>query len=78
MDKNPFHIPIYVGYRRELLRTPKDKNQKPKILYRAPCGRRLRDINEVYNYLMITESQLDIDLFTFRAHFALFRKSSPT
>jgi len=74
-NENPYHIPIIVGYRREVVRFSNERC--PQIQYRAPCGRRLRNIYEVYRYLSDTESQLDIDLFTFSTGFALFRKSSP-
>ena len=73
-DRNPFQIPIQVGYRREYLHT---SERKIKVVYRAPCGRRLRDIFEVFKYLQITNSSLDIDLFTFRPSVQLFRKSEP-
>ena len=77
-DQNPFYIPIMVGYRRELLRTnDQELHQRLRVTYRAPCGRRLRDIFEVWNYLRITKSELDIDLFTFTPGFSLFRKSDP-
>lgn len=35
------------------------------IYYVAPCGRRLRTIEEIFNYLRITESALEIDCFSF-------------
>ena len=34
-------------------------------MYRAPCGRRMRDISDVDKYLALTDSLLTIDLFSF-------------
>ena len=38
---------------------------KKVIFYRTPCARRLRNLNEVEEYLQTTDSQLTIDLFCF-------------
>lgn len=38
---------------------------KKVIFYRTPCARRLRNLNEVQEYLLTTDSQLTIDLFCF-------------
>ena len=38
---------------------------KKSVFYRSPCARRLRSIAEVENYLVVTDSQLTIDLFCF-------------
>ena len=35
------------------------------VTYLAPCGRRLRSDSEVDHYLIITDSQMTIDLFCF-------------
>lgn len=34
-------------------------------MYRAPCGRRLRNIQEVHKYLRMTKSDMSVDLFDF-------------
>ncbi len=44
----------------------KQKNTGKKMaMYRAPCGRRLRNIKEVDYFLSLTDSLLTIDLFCF-------------
>lgn len=42
----------------------KSKNRK-EIQYKAPCGRRLRNIIEIHKYLRITKSEMTVDLFDF-------------
>lgn len=36
-----------------------------EIYYSAPCGRRLGTIEDVFKYLLMTESNLEIDCFSF-------------
>lgn len=38
---------------------------KKEIQYKAPCGRRVRNIEEVHQYLRQTESEMTVDLFDF-------------
>ena len=38
---------------------------KRDVLYRAPCGRTLRTIDELDEYLHVTQSRLTVDLFSF-------------
>lgn len=38
---------------------------KRSVLYKAPCGRTLRKMEEVHMYLRITKSQMTVDLFDF-------------
>lgn len=38
---------------------------KRVVIYRGPCARRMRNLEEVDKYLMATNSALTIDLFTF-------------
>lgn len=65
-DINPFSVPVIWGWTRELsaYRNHRSKVQKC-ILYRAPCGKRLRSLDEVDRYLALTDSTLSIDFFTF-------------
>lgn len=44
--------------------TLKAKGRK-EIIYKAPCGRLLRNIAEVHYYLRITKSEMTVDLFDF-------------
>lgn len=45
----------------------KCKNKK-LVLYKAPCGRTLRTMQEVHTYLRITKSNLTVDLFDFNMY----------
>ena len=36
-----------------------------EIYYTAPCGRRLGNIEDVFKYLLMTESNLEVDCFSF-------------
>ena len=38
---------------------------RKSVIYRAPCGRRLRSIEETDDFLSITDSQLFIDHFCY-------------
>ncbi|XP_034249281.1 histone-lysine N-methyltransferase eggless isoform X2 [Thrips palmi] len=58
---NPLSIPLYCGWQRELPRFKK----KSTILYTAPCGRRLRNMQELHRYLRICKSEMSVDLFDF-------------
>jgi histone-lysine N-methyltransferase SETDB1 len=35
------------------------------VAYRAPCGRRLRNMQELDKYLMLTDSQMAVDHFCY-------------
>lgn len=35
------------------------------VMYRAPCGRRLRNMEELHRYLRLTKSNMAVDLFDF-------------
>ena len=60
---NPLRIPLHLGWRREI-RFFSDKEDSA-IVYAAPCGRKCRNIEEVQEYLTITDSNLEIDFFAF-------------
>jgi len=45
----------------------KHSGHRRSAFYLAPCRRRLRNESEVDQYLLITDSQLTIDLFCFDA-----------
>ena len=47
---------------REIVR---HRTSKRTVLYRAPCGRRLRSLDEVFTFLRITDCKLEIDCFCF-------------
>lgn len=58
---NPLAKPLLSGWERQILRF---KGQK-EVMYRAPCGRRLRNMKELHQYLRATDSELPVDLFDF-------------
>uniref|UniRef100_A0A182W7G5 Histone-lysine N-methyltransferase n=1 Tax=Anopheles minimus TaxID=112268 RepID=A0A182W7G5_9DIPT len=38
-----------------------------EVMYRAPCGRRLRNMQEIHHYLRVTESTLNVEHFDFES-----------
>ncbi|OAD54674.1 Histone-lysine N-methyltransferase eggless [Eufriesea mexicana] len=59
---SPLSIPLLCGWNRQLCKYPKGK----KItLYQAPCGIRLRNMEELHQYLRKTGSPMSVDLFDF-------------
>jgi histone-lysine N-methyltransferase SETDB1 len=61
---NPLLIPIYCGWERQVSK-PSLTNVRKHVNYRAPCARRLRTLDEIQSFLILTDSQLTIDLFCF-------------
>ena len=47
------------------------------MFYRAPCARRLRSLEEVDKYLVMTDSLLTIDLFSFDVCLHTFTEYEP-
>lgn len=47
------------------------------IVYRGPCGRRMRNMDEVHRYLRLTLSDLGIDLFCFDSFVHCFAEFEP-
>ncbi|CAO1326729.1 unnamed protein product [Diamesa serratosioi] len=58
---SPLTKPLLLCWERQIL---KHKNKK-QIIYKAPCGRRLRNMNEVHIYLKCTKNKLNVDNFDF-------------
>lgn len=58
----PLSIPLLCGWHRQLCKFPRTKKV---ILYQAPCGVRLRNMEELHRYLRTTGSALSVDLFDF-------------
>ncbi|XP_070391784.1 histone-lysine N-methyltransferase SETDB1-B isoform X2 [Dermacentor albipictus] len=63
LGKNPLSIPCLFGWKRHIVK--QSKKSKRRVVYIAPCGRRLRDITEVAHYLNLCKSLLTVDLFCF-------------
>lgn len=57
---NALLYPIWFGWNREVTLLP-----KRYIFYRTPCGLRLRDYEELQEYLNLTKLNLGIDFFCF-------------
>ncbi|KAJ8299143.1 hypothetical protein KUTeg_023203 [Tegillarca granosa] len=60
---NPLLIPLLLGWERHVCKTK--PSNKRIVMYKAPCARRLRSIEEVDKYLLKTDSNLTIDKFCF-------------
>lgn len=73
--KNPLLIPTYEGWERHI--TKHRGTGKQVVLYRAPCGRRLRNVEDVNTYLLKTKSKLTVDLFTFDCYVHIFETFKP-
>ncbi|XP_060568067.1 histone-lysine N-methyltransferase SETDB1-like isoform X2 [Ruditapes philippinarum] len=58
---NPLLIPLFYGWERHVAKTK--PYGRRVVFYRAPCGRRLRNLDEVDSFLEITKSGLSIDNF---------------
>lgn len=59
---SPLSKPLLSGFERQICKT---RFNKKFVMYRAPCGRRLRDMYEMHKYLRMTNSKLNVDNFTF-------------
>ena len=46
-------------------RTRHSQGGRRGVVYLAPCGRRLRSLEEVHSYLLLTKQGLSMDMFTF-------------
>lgn len=58
--KSPLAIPFFFGWNREVCSKPRHM-----VAYRTPCGKRLRDVDELAEYLDLTDCNLSIDQFCF-------------
>ncbi|KAK6643619.1 hypothetical protein RUM43_005129 [Polyplax serrata] len=58
---NLLAIPIFYGFERQIAWS----KTKKTVLYRAPCGRRLRNLVEMHRYLRITKCEMGLDHFDF-------------
>lgn len=60
---SPLSKPLLSGFERQICKTRYNKNKY--VVYRSPCGRRLRDMYEMHRYLRLTNCKLNVDNFTF-------------
>lgn len=59
---SPLSKPLLSGWERQLNKT---KTNKKCVSYRAPCGRRLREMTELHKFLRVTQCALNVDNFDF-------------
>lgn len=58
---SPLAKPLLSGWERLIVR----QKIKRMVAYRAPCGKMMRNIKEVYSYLKQTQNPLHVDCFDF-------------
>ncbi|XP_062971915.1 histone-lysine N-methyltransferase SETDB2 [Elgaria multicarinata webbii] len=73
--ENPLNLPMLCHFQR--WNAKKDSASKSHdVIYKAPCGRSLRNFQDVQNYLFQTEcSFLFLDHFSFNTYVQVFRNS---
>lgn len=59
---SPLSKPLLSGFERQICKT---RFNKKYVVYRGPCGRRMRDMYEMHMYLRMTNCKLNVDNFTF-------------
>ena len=67
-QQNILLIPIHCGWKRQICIRATDNKTiiiKKNIHYTSPCGLRLRNILEIDNFLLLTNSDLTIDMFSY-------------
>ena len=72
---NPLRIPLHLGWRRKYV-VFNDK-EEAAIIYTAPCGRSLRNMEEVQAFLKLVKSKLEIDFFAFDPWLDVMREFIP-
>ena len=63
------------GWSREI--TKRRLGGRRSIVYRGPCGRRMRNMDEVHRYLRLTGCQLSVDLFCYESSVHCFTEFQP-
>ena len=63
------------GWSREI--TKRRLGGRRSIVYRGPCGRRMRNMDEVHRYLRLTGCQLSVDLFCYESFVHCFTEFKP-
>lgn len=61
MNYSPLTKPLLTCWERQIVRQKANR----WILYKAPCGRRLRNMHEIRSYLLLTRCDLNVDHFDF-------------
>jgi len=73
---NPLLIPMVLGWERQV--SKHKLGGRRKVFYVAPCGRRLRSLDDVHRYLRTTQSAMEIDFFNFDWWLHVFNEFKPT
>ncbi|XP_068203468.1 histone-lysine N-methyltransferase eggless-like isoform X1 [Palaemon carinicauda] len=76
-DVSPLLHPIIQGWSRLVVKQKRKAITKNEIYYVTPCGLRLRNIEEVSRYIVNTESNLEIDCFTFETGIEISHEWEP-
>lgn len=58
---SPLSKPLLSGWERQICKS----KSKKMVIYRAPCGRRLRNMIELHRYLRLTNCSLNVENFDF-------------
>ncbi|XP_029829493.2 histone-lysine N-methyltransferase SETDB1 isoform X4 [Ixodes scapularis] len=75
VGRNPLSIPCLMGWERQVAKP--SKKSKRRVFYTAPCGRRLRNIAEVAQYLALSKCLLTVDQFCFDSAVNVFAHFVP-
>ena len=68
-DESPFLVPLYLEFKR--------KNDDPNDCgYLSACGKELYSLDDIYRYLKISQSKLNVNQFTLNYRIELYRKHS--
>ncbi|XP_050083357.1 histone-lysine N-methyltransferase eggless [Anopheles aquasalis] len=67
--------PLLCGWERQVCKSRFKKI--PSVVYRGPCGRRMRSMAEVHRYLRITKATLNVDNFEFDPQLRVFAEYRP-
>ncbi|XP_077781480.1 histone-lysine N-methyltransferase SETDB2 [Podarcis muralis] len=74
-DENPLHLPMLCRFQRWHAK-PDYVSKSHNVIYKAPCGRSLRNFQDVQNYLFQTEcTYLYLDHFSFNTYVQVFRNN---
>ena len=63
------------GWSREV--TKRTPNSQRNVVYRGPCGRRMRNMEELHRYLRFTLCKLSVDLFCYDHFVHCFSEFQP-
>lgn len=68
-DHNPFLVPLFLEFKRK-------NDDEDDCGYLTPCGVELYSYEEIYRYLKVSNSKLNVNQFNLSARIELFREHS--